>query len=127
MLLESFPLRRRGIGIFGIGVVFAPIFNLSVFRARNFAPGVFVVFAIGIALYGSLVLLPIFLQTLLGCSAMQSGLAGTAARPARSTDRPRVELLRAHWSTRQAGPIRLSQDSTGLRVWSFRAKRGIRF
>lgn len=52
-----------------------PIIELSVFRIRNFAPGITLMFMLGLALYGSLVLLPIFLQTLLGYSAMQSGLA----------------------------------------------------
>ena len=52
-----------------------PIIDLSVFRVRNYAPGVVLMFTLGIALYGSLVLLPIFLQNLVGYSAMQSGLA----------------------------------------------------
>ncbi|MDO8588430.1 MAG: DHA2 family efflux MFS transporter permease subunit [Armatimonadota bacterium] len=52
-----------------------PIIDLSVFKARNFAPGALLIFMLGIALYGSLVLLPIFLQNLLGYTAMQSGLA----------------------------------------------------
>lgn len=52
-----------------------PIIDLSVFRVRNFAPGVLLIFTLGIALYGSMVLLPVFLQTLLGYSATQSGLA----------------------------------------------------
>jgi len=52
-----------------------PIIDLSVFRARNFAPGVTLIFVLGIGLYGSMVLLPIFLQSLLGYTAMQSGLA----------------------------------------------------
>lgn len=51
-----------------------PIVNLRVLLARNFAPGVALIFALGIALYGSMVLLPLFLQTLLGYSATQSGL-----------------------------------------------------
>lgn len=52
-----------------------PIIDLSVFRLRNFAPGIVLMFTLGVALYGSLVLLPIFLQNLLGYSALQSGLA----------------------------------------------------
>jgi len=51
-----------------------PIVNLRVFLARNFAPGVTLIFALGIALYSSMVLLPLFLQTLMGYSATQSGL-----------------------------------------------------
>lgn len=52
-----------------------PIIDLSVLRVRNFAPGVMLIFTLGIALYGSMVLLPVFLQNLLGYSAMQSGMA----------------------------------------------------
>jgi DHA2 family multidrug resistance protein len=50
------------------------ILDLSVFKMRNFAPGVILIFSLGVALYGSMVLLPIFLQNLLGYSALQSGL-----------------------------------------------------
>ncbi|MCL4499051.1 MAG: DHA2 family efflux MFS transporter permease subunit [Chloroflexi bacterium] len=52
-----------------------PIIDLSVLRFPNFAPGIILIFTLGIALYGSMVLLPIFLQNLLGYSAMQSGMA----------------------------------------------------
>jgi len=52
-----------------------PIIDLAIFRIRNFAPGTILIFSIGVALYGSLVLLPIFLQNLVGYTAMQSGLA----------------------------------------------------
>ncbi|MHB1459322.1 MAG: DHA2 family efflux MFS transporter permease subunit [Armatimonadota bacterium] len=52
-----------------------PIIDLSVLRVRNFTPGVLLIFTVGIALYGSMVLLPVFLQNLLGYSAMQSGMA----------------------------------------------------
>jgi DHA2 family multidrug resistance protein len=52
-----------------------PIIDLRIFRVTNFAPGTILIFTLGIALYGSLVLLPIFLQNLLGYSATQSGLA----------------------------------------------------
>jgi MFS transporter, DHA2 family, multidrug resistance protein len=52
-----------------------PIIDLRIFRARNFAPGVMLIFVLGIGLYGSIVLLPVFLQSLLGYTAMQSGMA----------------------------------------------------
>jgi MFS transporter, DHA2 family, multidrug resistance protein len=52
-----------------------PILNLRIFAVRNFAPATVLMFTLGIALYGSLVLLPLFLQELLGYSAMQSGMA----------------------------------------------------
>ncbi len=52
-----------------------PVIDLSVFKFRNYAPATILIFALGIALYGSLVLLPIFLQNLLGYTALQSGFA----------------------------------------------------
>jgi DHA2 family multidrug resistance protein len=50
-----------------------PVIDLSIFRARNYAPGVTLIFVLGTVLYGSLVLLPLFLQTLLGYTPLQSG------------------------------------------------------
>ncbi len=52
-----------------------PIIDLRIFKFRNYAPGVGLMFMLGVALYGSLVLLPLFLQNLLGYTATQSGLA----------------------------------------------------
>jgi DHA2 family multidrug resistance protein len=52
-----------------------PIVNLRVLRNRNFAIGMTLVTAVGIILYGTVTLLPLFLQTLLGYPALQSGLA----------------------------------------------------
>jgi DHA2 family multidrug resistance protein len=52
-----------------------PVVHLSVFRDRTFSAGVALMTAVGFALYGSLVLLPIWLQTLLGYPALQAGIA----------------------------------------------------
>jgi DHA2 family multidrug resistance protein len=52
-----------------------PIVNLRVLRNRNFAVGTLLITLMGIALYGMLTLQPLFLQTLLGYTALQSGLA----------------------------------------------------
>jgi MFS transporter, DHA2 family, multidrug resistance protein len=51
-----------------------PIVNLRVFTNRNFAVGAGMITIVGITLYGSTVLLPLFLQTLLGYPALQSGI-----------------------------------------------------
>jgi len=51
------------------------VVNLRVFKERTYSIGVFLMTLLGFALYGSLVLLPIFLQTLLGYPALQAGLA----------------------------------------------------
>jgi MFS transporter, DHA2 family, multidrug resistance protein len=52
-----------------------PIVDLYVFKDRSFATGVFLMTVVGFVLYGSLVLLPIMLQTLLGYSAVEAGEA----------------------------------------------------
>ena len=52
-----------------------PIVNLRVFRNRSYATGVFMMTVLGFVLYGSTVLIPIFLQQLLGYSALDAGVA----------------------------------------------------
>lgn len=52
-----------------------PIVNLRVFLNRNFAVGTILIASVGVVLYGSTALLPLFLQTLLGYPAVESGMA----------------------------------------------------
>jgi DHA2 family multidrug resistance protein len=52
-----------------------PIVNLRVFLNRNFAVGCALIASVGVVLYGSTALLPLFLQTLLGYPAVESGIA----------------------------------------------------
>jgi len=52
-----------------------PIVNLRVFLNRNFAVGCAMIASVGVVLYGSTALLPLFLQTLLGYPAIESGFA----------------------------------------------------
>jgi MFS transporter, DHA2 family, multidrug resistance protein len=52
-----------------------PVVDLRVFKERTYAVGVFLMTVVGFVLYGSLVLLPIMLQTLLGYPALQAGIA----------------------------------------------------
>jgi MFS transporter, DHA2 family, multidrug resistance protein len=52
-----------------------PIVNLKVFLNRNFAVGCALIASVGVVLYGSTALLPLFLQTLLGYPAVESGFA----------------------------------------------------
>ena len=51
-----------------------PIVNLRVLTNRNFAIGTVLIALVGIVLYGTIALLPLLLQTLLGYPALQSGL-----------------------------------------------------
>jgi DHA2 family multidrug resistance protein len=52
-----------------------PIVDLHVFKVRTYSAGVFLMTTLGFVLYGSLVLLPIMLQTLLGYPSLQAGIA----------------------------------------------------
>jgi len=52
-----------------------PVVHLRVFKNRTYAAGVFLMTMLGFVLYGSLVLLPIMLQVLLGYPALAAGLA----------------------------------------------------
>jgi DHA2 family multidrug resistance protein len=51
-----------------------PVIKLRMLKDRNFALGVFMMYALGFVLYGSTAILPIFLQTLLHYTALNSGL-----------------------------------------------------
>ena len=52
-----------------------PVVDLRVFKERSYAVGVFLMTVLGFVLYGSMVLLPVMLQTLLGYPALQAGIA----------------------------------------------------
>jgi MFS transporter, DHA2 family, multidrug resistance protein len=52
-----------------------PVIDLRVFKARSYAVGVFLMTIVGFVLYGSMVLLPIMLQTLLAYPPLQAGIA----------------------------------------------------
>jgi len=52
-----------------------PVVELRVLRVRTYSTGVFLITVVGFVLYGSLVLLPLMLQTLLGYPSLQAGIA----------------------------------------------------
>ena len=52
-----------------------PIVQLRIFRDRNFAVGTLITCTYGFVLYAATAMLPLFLQTLMGYSALQSGLS----------------------------------------------------
>ena len=52
-----------------------PVVQLRVFKDRTYAAGVFLMTMLGFVLYGSLLLLPVFLQTMLGYTALEAGIA----------------------------------------------------
>jgi len=51
-----------------------PVINLRLFKTVSFSTGNFIMFMVGFCLYGSVVMLPLFLQTLMGYSATQAGM-----------------------------------------------------
>ncbi len=51
-----------------------PVVDLHLFKDRNFAISTFMMYTLGVVLYGTTLLLPILLQTLMGYTAMQSGI-----------------------------------------------------
>jgi len=53
----------------------APILDLHLLRNRSFAVGFGLIAVVGLVLYGSILLMPLMLQTLLGYSAYDAGLA----------------------------------------------------
>lgn len=78
---SSFIIWCAVIGILGlIGVVLwelrypQPLVDLRLFRLPNYGLATFMMFAMGVVLYGTTVLLPILLQTLMGYTAQWAGL-----------------------------------------------------
>jgi DHA2 family multidrug resistance protein len=51
-----------------------PVVNFHILKDRTFSMGMILIFMTGFVLYGSIVLLPIYLQSLMGYTAMLSGL-----------------------------------------------------
>lgn len=51
-----------------------PIIDLHVFKHRTFTVGVILTTALGFVLFGSLVLVPVFLQSLMGYPSLQAGI-----------------------------------------------------
>jgi DHA2 family multidrug resistance protein len=51
-----------------------PIVNFKILRHRSFSIGIFTSFVLGVALYGSTFIFPVFCQNLLGFTAEQTGL-----------------------------------------------------
>jgi DHA2 family multidrug resistance protein len=70
-----------------------PIVDLRLFRNRTYATGVFLITVLGFVLYGSTVLLPLLMQTLLGYTSLEAGLATLPRGAASFVMMPIVGLL----------------------------------
>jgi len=56
-------------------VIEHPVVQLRVFKDRTYSTGVFLMSMLGVGLYGTTVLIPLILQTLLGYPALRAGIA----------------------------------------------------
>jgi DHA2 family multidrug resistance protein len=77
-----------------------PIVDLHLFRERTFAAANFLMFMLGFALLGSTLMLPLFMQTLLGYTAERSGMALSPGGFAIMVMMPIVGFLVSRYSSR---------------------------
>ena len=78
-----------------------PVVDLRVFNERSYAVGVFLMTVLGFVLYGSLVLLPIMLQTVLGYPPLQAGIAMAPRGMGSFVFMPFVGILTGHVDSRK--------------------------
>jgi DHA2 family multidrug resistance protein len=77
-----------------------PVVKLAILKDRNFAISVFFMYVLGFILYGSTALLPMFLQNLMGYSAMDSGLVISPGGIITMISMPIVGLLAAKFQAK---------------------------
>jgi MFS transporter, DHA2 family, multidrug resistance protein len=124
------------IGILGlIGVILwelrqtEPLVDLRLFAQRNYAMATFMMFALGVVMYGTTVLLPILLQTQMGYTAEWAGLVLSPGGMVTLFVMPLVGRLLSKYEPRWlvvcgfiilgAGMFRLSQLSLEAGFWTF--------
>jgi DHA2 family multidrug resistance protein len=93
-----------------------PVVDLHVFKDRTYATGVFLMTTLGFVLYGSLVLLPIMLQTLLGYPSIQAGIAMAPRGMGSLIGMPVVGLLIGKIDSRKMVALGLIVGATTL-IW----------
>jgi MFS transporter, DHA2 family, multidrug resistance protein len=91
-----------------------PVVQLHLFADKSFAAATAMIFAVGFALYGSTVLLPIFCQTLMGYNALLSGLVLSPGGIVTMITMPLVGLLMARTQPRLLIVIGLVIGAIGL-------------
>ncbi len=91
-----------------------PIVDLRLFKDRNFSMGVFSMFSLGVILYGTTVLLPILVQTLMGYTAQLSGLVLSPGAVATMITLPLVGALLARFEARWLVVFGLVSLSVGM-------------
>jgi DHA2 family multidrug resistance protein len=90
--------------------------DLHVFKVRTYSTGVFLMTSLGFVLYGSLVLLPIMLQTLLGYPSLQAGIAMAPRGMGSLIGMPMVGLLIGKIDARKLVAVGLISGALTL-IW----------
>ena len=91
-----------------------PVVNLRLFKIFNFTLATITMFVLGGVLYGSTVLLPMLLQTLLGYTAMQSGMVLSPGGIAVIFMMPLVGFLLSRYEPRFLIMVGLFTSAAGL-------------
>ena len=101
------------LGVLGlIGVVLwelrqpEPLVDLRLFTQRNYSMATFMMFAMGVIMYGTTVLLPILVQTLMGYTAEWAGLVLSPGGMITLFVMPLVGRLLGKFSAALAGGLR---------------------
>ena len=105
-----------GLAAFVVREVFVrhPVVDLSVLKVRTYATGVFMMTVLGFVLYGSTVLVPIWLQTLMGYPALEAGWAMLPRGLGSFVFMPLVGILTAKVEPRKLLAAGIIASSTSL-------------
>jgi DHA2 family multidrug resistance protein len=95
-----------------------PVVDFHLLKDRNFAISTFSMFSLGFVLYGSTVLLPLFMQELLGYTATQSGMALSPGGVVIMLFMPVVGMLVSRVQPRWLVVFGLSMGAAGLWLMS---------
>ncbi|MGH9572813.1 MAG: DHA2 family efflux MFS transporter permease subunit [Candidatus Acidiferrales bacterium] len=106
-----------------------PVVDLRVFKNVTYSTGVFLMAVLGVGLYGSLVLIPLVLQTVLGFPAFQAGIAMAPRGVGSFIAMPAVGILLAKLDARKMLGVgivvcaitlfQLSNLNTNAGFWDF--------
>ena len=110
VFLTAFVIRELAVG--------NPIVHFRLLKERNFAAGIGLVTILGFVLYGSLILLPLFMQTLLGWTAATAGKWNSPRGVGTALFMPVVGyLLGKGWDGRKMLPLGFA--TAGLSFFGF--------
>jgi DHA2 family multidrug resistance protein len=93
-----------------------PVVDLRLLKDRNFAISVFMMYVLGFVLYGSTVLLPLFLQTVLGYTAFDAGLVMSPGAVVTLITMPFIGFLLSKYQPRWLIIVGLTVGALGLHI-----------